>query len=74
MTDHVEKVDARGLSCPQPVMLASQAINRMGKGVVEVLADSGTARDNVLRLAQNHGWKVSIEEPDEGNFRLILKK
>ena len=67
-------LDARGLSCPQPVMMASKAIKKLNKGVIEVLVDSGTARDNVSRLAKNSGWTVTVEEKPEGNFRLVLKK
>jgi TusA-related sulfurtransferase len=55
-------------------MLASKAINKLNKGAIEVLVDSGTARDNVSRLAKNSGWAVTIEEKPEGNFRMVLKK
>jgi len=74
MNDKIEIVDARGLSCPQPVMLASKAIKKMNKGRIEVLVDSGTGRDNVSRLAKNSGWAVTVEEEPEGNFRIVLKK
>jgi len=74
MNSNIEIVDARGLSCPQPVMLVSQAIKKLEKGAIEVLADSGTARDNVSRLAKNSGWAVTVEEKPGGNFRMVLKK
>ena len=74
MNDKIEIVDARGLSCPQPVMLASKAIKKINKGTIEVLVDSGTGRDNVSRLANNSGWTVTVEEELEGNFRIVLKK
>ena len=74
MNDKIEIVDARGLSCPQPVMMASNAIKKMSKGIIEVLVDSGTGRDNVSRLAKNSGWAVTVEEEPEGNFRMVLKK
>jgi tRNA 2-thiouridine synthesizing protein A len=67
-------VDARGLSCPQPVMQARQAISELKKGTLEVLVDSGTARDNVSRLGQKSGWAVTVEEQPEGNYRIVLKK
>lgn len=70
----VQKVDARGLSCPQPALLATQAIKKLKKGVVEVMVDSGTARENVSRLAKNAGWSVTIEEQAEGNIKMVLKK
>ena len=70
----IKTVDARGLSCPEPAMLALQAIKKLDKGEIEVLVDSGTARENVLRLARNAGWEVVIEEQTEGNYRIVLKK
>ncbi len=67
-------MDARGLSCPQPVMLTRQAIDEIKKGSLEVLVDSGTARDNVSRLANKYGWSVDIEEKAEGSYRMVLRK
>ncbi len=70
----IKTVDARGLSCPQPVMLARQAINEVNRGTVEVLVDSGTARDNVSRLGKKSGWAVTIEDRSEGSYQIVLKK
>jgi tRNA 2-thiouridine synthesizing protein A len=70
----IKTVDARGLSCPQPVMLARQAINELSKGTVEVLVDSGTARDNVSRLGKKYDWSVTVEDQTEGNYRIVMKK
>ena len=70
----METVDASGLSCPQPAMMTRQAILRLGSGVIEVLVDTGTARDNCARMAQANGWSVEAEERAEGGFRLVLRK
>lgn len=74
MDNTIETVDARGLSCPQPVMLTSNAIKKLGKGTIEVLVDSGTGRDNVARVAKNAGWSVTVEEQPESGYRLVLQK
>ena len=70
----IKTVDARGLSCPQPTMLARQAIQKLDRGTVEVLVDSGTARENVSRLAKNAGWAVTVEEQADGSSRIVLNK
>jgi len=70
----VKTVDARGLSCPQPPMLAQEALQKMGKGTVEVLVDSTTARENVSRVARNSGWSVTVEEQPDGSYRITLRK
>ena len=69
-----QTVDARGLSCPQPVIMARQAIQELGKGTIEVIVDSGTARDNVSRTGKNSGWSVKVEEQTGGFFKVMLQK
>ncbi len=69
-----ETLDARGLSCPQPAMLARQALQKLGKGTLEVLVDSPTARENVSRLARDAGWKVDIQQQPDGSVKLVLSK
>jgi TusA-related sulfurtransferase len=68
------KVDARGLSCPEPVMLAKRAMRQEGAISIEVLVDSGASRDNVERVAAMAGWTVRVAEPADGLFRLDLAK
>lgn len=72
MSDTI-KVDARGLSCPEPVILAKQAMRQKGSTSIEVLVDSGAARDNVKRAAEKASWIVEIAELSDGEFRLDLK-
>lgn len=54
------RVDARGLSCPQPVVLTKQALSELDSGQLEVLVDSPAARDNVLRFARSAGCQVEL--------------
>ena len=67
------RIDARGLSCPTPVV---QTINMIKKGeysIFEVIVDTGTSRDNITRLANNEGWDIEVKE-ESGDFVLILTK
>ncbi|MHB1355545.1 MAG: sulfurtransferase TusA family protein [Anaerolineae bacterium] len=66
------KVDARGLSCPQPVILARKAI-AAGNYPIEVLVDSVTSRENVRRAAEKVGCTVSVE-PVVDEFKLIISR
>jgi TusA-related sulfurtransferase len=68
-----DKIDARGLSCPQPVILTNRKIKEMGKGVFEILVDTDTSRENISRLAQQTGWQVEVNRVDE-DYRLVLRK
>jgi TusA-related sulfurtransferase len=65
-------VDARGLSCPQPVILARRALEA-GDLPVVVLVDTVTARENVTRMAQKAGFQVQVETEAE-EFRLTITK
>jgi len=67
-------VDARGLSCPQPVVETKKAMNAQVRGTIKVLVDTVTSRENVSRLGRNQGWDVSTEELPEGGFRVVLTK
>jgi len=66
-------VDARGLSCPQPVILTRKAMKKAGQGPIEVLVETGTSCDNVSRMARKEGWQVEVLEV-EGGFKLVLNK
>jgi tRNA 2-thiouridine synthesizing protein A len=67
-------INACGLSCPQPVLLARKALGDMKSGTVQVMVDSATARDNVARIGQNAGWQVSIQNQADGNILISLTK
>lgn len=67
-----ETVDARGLSCPQPVLDTLAKIVAMGSGKIEVLLDTEASKENVARAAQSKGWRVESVEEDNGEYRLML--
>jgi len=58
-------VDARGLSCPQPVMMALAAISETGEAVV-VEVDHETAAENVERACREKGRPSKISKTDAG--------
>ena len=57
-------VDARGLSCPQPVVLTMEALKKNAEAY-EILVDNQTALNNVSRFAKNAGKTVSFTESGE---------
>jgi tRNA 2-thiouridine synthesizing protein A len=67
-------VDARGLSCPEPAMMARQALLKAEKGTVVVLVDSITSRDNVSRTGKMVGWQAAVEDQADGSFKITLTK
>ena len=67
-------IDARGFSCPQPAMLARQALQQLSEGTLEVIVDNSTARENVCRIANNLGWEINIDERSEEDVHLFMRK
>lgn len=69
-----ETVDARGLSCPEPVLLAKKAIEGLSGGTIEVLVDTATSMENVTRMANTLSCAVKVREADDGSFVLSIEK
>ena len=67
-------VDARGLSCPQPALMARQELQKASRGMVDVIVDNTTALENVLRTARNLGWAVTIDERAADEIHLVMEK
>ncbi len=65
-------VDARNLSCPQPMILTIKALEEVDE--VITIVDSETARENVSRLGKNRGHEVTIEQKDDGIYLTLVKK
>jgi selenium metabolism protein YedF len=55
-------VDARGLACPQPVILTRKAME--DETDLVTLVDSETSRDNVRRMAEKVGRTVAVSYQD----------
>ena len=68
----MEIVDARGLSCPEPVIMTRKAL-LSGEQSYEVLVDNPASRENVTRYAEHQGYSVSVSEQD-GEYTLSLRK
>jgi selenium metabolism protein YedF len=68
----VKSIDARGLSCPQPVVLTKKAIEE-GESALEVLVDNEAALENVTRLGEKLGYQVSAS-PSGNDFRILLAR
>ncbi len=57
----MKEVDARGLSCPEPVMLTAEAMKQTTE-TVKVLVNEPHQRNNVENYAKKQGRKVTVKE------------
>lgn len=63
-------IDARGLACPEPVILTQKALSSKADEYT-ILVDNYAAKENVTRFAEHSGYKVSVTE-SSGEFTLTL--
>lgn len=66
-------VDARGYSCPMPVVMVQKEIKRTTPETLQVLVDDRCAVENITRFAVNHGYLVTVT-PQGTEFSLTLTK
>ena len=68
------RVDARGLSCPMPIVKTAQAVKTMTSGqVVEVLAtDPGSVKD-FAAWAKTTGNELVESTVEGGVYRFVLR-
>ena len=66
-------IDARGQSCPIPVVMTKEALADKKSGVIIVLVDEEVAKENVKRLARSLNCKVEIT-CDTAEFKLTITK
>jgi selenium metabolism protein YedF len=70
----IKTVDACGLRCPQPLMMAKKALETMAEGErLRVLIDNEISRDNLIRFLRDHGM-APVLSFDAGVYALELEK
>ncbi len=64
-------VDARGLSCPEPLMLTAEALKNSTEPV-KILVTEPHQKMNVEKLAKDGGRKATSTEVTEG-FEIVIE-
>ena len=67
-------IDARGLSCPQPVLMTLDEIKAGKADEIVVMVDNDASKENVSRAAASRGWTVAGIEEKDGVFNLKIWK
>jgi len=65
-------IDAKGLACPQPVILTKKALEQH-KDVI-VIVDNDTAVENITRLASNESCSIEVSGKSDGLYEIHLIK
>jgi len=64
------EVDARGLSCPEPVMMANDALKSSQS--ITVLVDEAHQKTNVEKLAKDKGLTSKATKKD-GYYEVVIE-
>ena len=64
-------LDARGFSCPEPVLMTKRALES-GGGPLKVTVDNKVAAGNITRFAENRKLRVTLSERGE-EYDLLLE-
>lgn len=66
-------VDARGLSCPLPVVMVQKEVQKGNPNSLTVMVDAQVCVENVKRYAASQGYSVTVT-PEGDEFRMELTK
>lgn len=64
-------VDARGLNCPQPVILTKRVMDKGETDRLVTIVDQTAALENVTKLARSQGYDVEVEDK-EGDYYITM--
>ena len=65
-------IDARGLSCPQPVILTQAAIKNGNKSFT-VIVNNDVSKENVLRCIAKNGLRNNLKE-EQGDYLIEVSE
>ena len=61
-------VDARGLTCPQPVIMTKKAMEEPGGEELTTIVNQMVALENVSKLAQSQGYEFEVKQEDDDYY------
>lgn len=67
----MKEVDARGLSCPEPLMMTAAALKETS-GPIKVLVSEPHQKTNVEKFAKDHGKKTTTTEKGS-EFEIVIE-
>lgn len=71
MADVHQIVDARGQSCPIPVVMTKKVLKDK-PAELRVLVDNACSLENVTRFGENNGYAVTSSAQDGDAFEILL--
>ncbi|HTZ17178.1 MAG TPA: sulfurtransferase-like selenium metabolism protein YedF [Dissulfurispiraceae bacterium] len=72
-TETVTAIEARGIACPRPVIMAEEALANITEGAVEILVDNEASVANLKRFATKNGFYPEVSKEDS-HWRIRIVK
>jgi len=69
----MEIIDARGLECPKPIILAENALSRIQEGTLTIIVDNESAAANLQKYADRFSYYCEIEQ-EENYWKVTIVK
>ena len=66
-------IDARGQSCPIPVVMVQKEVAKTNPDRLQVQVDAMVCVENITRYAHSQGYEIAVEEQN-GEYLLTLSK
>ncbi|MBC2703417.1 sulfurtransferase TusA family protein [Desulfobacula sp.] len=67
-------IDARGLSCPQPVLMFMEAVKSGNESTIIVLVDTDASKENVSRAAESKKYTVTDIQQQGDEYQITIAK
>lgn len=66
-------IDARGRSCPEPVLMTKEVMDENKHKEIQVLVDAHVAVENIRRFAKGKGYSVDVTENGD-EYQVLIRK
>lgn len=66
-------IDARGLGCPKPVILANEALSKITEGEINIIVDNEASMKNIIRFAEKSGYYTETKQENNHWYVTIVK-
>ena len=68
------EIDARGLSCPMPVINTKKELDKIESGLVITTVDNIVAKENILKLANSLNCEANVIKEEKDFISIEIKK
>ncbi|MFO7750291.1 MAG: sulfurtransferase TusA family protein [Desulfobacteraceae bacterium] len=65
-------IDARGFSCPQPVLMTLDELKKTTAAEIRVLVDTEASKENVSRAVVSQGWEITHITQNDETYQLDI--